>query len=103
MSGDKKIIPLRAKLKPQYRTSKQLHCTHPDIVVNAERRLLQCQRCDLWIEPFEYLLGWAGREWAAEYWLNELDEKLRKKAKQLKALKREERNIKARIRRAKGA
>ncbi|MHC4501554.1 MAG: hypothetical protein ACYS21_20895 [Planctomycetota bacterium] len=60
-----------------------------------------CRKCGLWIDPFEYMWRWAMKDWAAQRQYLNLENKQREILAEITELKREERNIKARIRTAK--
>jgi len=93
------IIQLRSTLIPEFPSREQSSCHHSNIVVVEDQRLLLCKDCQLWIDPFEYLLRWAARDWAAAKRVIEYRQDLEKLITRIRQLKKEERNIKARLRR----
>ncbi|KKM92534.1 hypothetical protein LCGC14_1217630 [marine sediment metagenome] len=76
-------------------------CHHNHVMLNEQTRMVECEDCDQIIDPYDYMYGWA----CGDRHLSSLRKQLRKEIKKLsvkfEALKREERNIKARIRRVK--
>jgi len=92
---------MRSHLTPKTPSNEQRYCHHSHITVVAEMRLLLCNDCQLWIEPFDYLLGWAQKDWAAEQIAKQHRKEVEQRYKEKIKLKREERNIKARLKRLK--
>ena len=98
---EENILQMRSHLIPKTPSNEQRYCHHSHITVVEEMRLLLCNDCQLWIEPFEYLLGWARKDWAAAQIANQHRKEVQQLCKDKAKLKREERNIKARLRRLK--
>lgn len=73
------------------------YCSHWHVWVDENARTVQCQDCEAMLDAFTVLLGYAHKERHFAYSRDEL----RKLGDKVDALTREERNIKARIRRAK--
>ncbi len=98
---EKDAIQLRTHLTSKQQSREQRYCHHPHITVVEETRLLFCQDCELWIEPFTYMMGWANRDWAAERVAKGWEEDTKRLCEEVLELKRVRRNIKAQIRRLK--
>jgi hypothetical protein len=75
-------------------------CRHQHVLVVQATRKLECEHCGAVVEPFDFMWEWANRRLNLEYSRNRLKEQIKRLEKRLEALKREERNVKARISRA---
>ena len=76
-------------------------CNHSRVRVCQKTRMLKCQQCNAVIDPFDFMWEWANRDRRLEMDIKFLMKSIEKLRVELKELKRQERNIKARIRRAK--
>lgn len=85
-------IPLRIRpAKP---------CRHKHIIVCEKSRTLECDTCRAAIDPFDFMLRWAKEDRSLEYRMKQLKEELKRLGEKLGELKRMEKNVKARLRRA---
>ena len=84
------------------KTYSQKSCKHA-LEIDEQDRTIQCSRCKVFVEPFEYILKCATD---AEHVVRELEE-LHRRRKELREsvanLEREEKNAKARLRAARTA
>lgn len=93
---DPEYIPLTPKQGGRY-------CRHPALYVVQESRHLECQLCGTIVDPFDFLFRWACRDYHLEITRKRLERQCRALTVELEDLKRQERNIKARIKRAKSS
>jgi len=77
------------------------YCSCVNVFVDEYKRMLECRRCGITIDPFDYIWKVAVKEdhknWTNIYLASEID----RLSKKLDTLKKEEKRIKARIRNAK--
>ena len=78
----------------------QILCNHAQVYVREAERDLKCQACGKVLSAFDWLWKAATRQDNLFWRERELRQKVKRLSVQLGELKREERNIKARIRRA---
>lgn len=71
-------------------------CAHRRIIVSKAAREVGCRDCGLLLDPFDILLDYANRDRVFASWRGALG----KIKAELAVLKREERNVKARLSRA---
>lgn len=75
---------------------KGAYCRHMSVLINETRRTIECARCEAQLDPFSVLVEYARHErtfsWAEK---NLLDIRRR-----VEELKKEERRVKARVKRA---
>lgn len=90
--GDESKTTIELRSPPGY-------CRHPHITIYRNTAVVECRDCKAWLDPVKVLEEYADNERALEYSRREV----RRLREQLDELKREERNIKARIKRARGA
>lgn len=93
-------FPLKT-LKPKRLAGEQKFCGHHSLEVDQSMRMLKCIDCGITIDPFEFLWGWANRQWVLEYRVDDLQEQAKNLCDRIVELKREEQCIKARLKRAK--
>jgi len=67
------------------------------MIIREDIRMLQCRKCESIIEPFDFLWQWACKDRNLEYTRQQLKKEIEKLGANLKELKRQEHNIKARI------
>lgn len=75
------------------------YCCHSHVTVCEKTRMLECQNCGAIIDPFDFMWEWACKDRNLQYVRKELKKDIERLSTQLKELKRQERNTKARIRR----
>lgn len=95
------VIPLHPERPPlDVKRSKPTGCYHRQVLVHEEPREVRCQSCNALLDPFDVIMEYAERErrfhFASEY----RQKKQRELEQRIEALKREERNTKARLNRA---
>lgn len=88
----KSITPRRDRLN---------HCRHMQVIADEKTRSLICESCGTVIDPFEYLWAIACKDDRLDYRKTRLEKEIKKLMPELEDLKRQERNIKARVRTAK--
>jgi hypothetical protein len=99
MDDDSKIVkfdPDRAPLR--IRPAK--FCRHKHIIVCEKSRTIECDTCGAAIDPFDFMLRWAKEDRFLEYRMKQLKEELKRLGEKLGKLRRMEKNVKARLRRA---
>lgn len=77
-----------------------VHCMHKGLYVNEHERIVKCQRCGKVIDPFDWLLGQARKEFNIDFELRGLRQEIKDHREGLEKLKREEVNTRARIKTA---
>jgi hypothetical protein len=82
-------------------SKKSTPCNHPQILLDPGYRVVECKKCNQIIDPFDYLMEWANGDRHLNETRKRIKREIRKINENLKLLRKEERNIKARIRRAK--
>lgn len=95
------VIPLHPERPPlDVQRAKPMGCYHRQVVVYEENREVRCQSCNALLDPFDVIMEYAERErrfhFASEY----RKKKQRQLEERIESLKREERNTKARLKRA---
>lgn len=75
-------------------------CFHKQVTVDEQARKVHCARCGDEMDPFRALLDFAQRMQLEGGWLKRLRTEKRSVATRVEELKREERNAKARLKRA---
>jgi len=99
--SEKKIIkfdPIRLPIKTTHEKS---YCKHNKILLDQGYRVVKCESCNEIIDPFNYLLEWANGDRNLNTMRTRLKQDIKRHSDRLESLKREERNIKNRINRAK--
>lgn len=74
-------------------------CRHRRLSIDQEHRLVECKECGAEVDPFDVLWDYA----VNERQLYNVEKRRKELYEELNRLKREERNTKARLRRAKKA
>ena len=93
-----KFDPIRL---PVVVREKGTHCSHPAILLDPGHRVVECKKCEEIIDPFDYLVEWANGDRQLNSMRKRIRAKIKRGSKILEDLKRQEYNIKARIRRLK--
>jgi hypothetical protein len=99
MNDDSKIVkfdPDRAPLS--IRSTK--FCRHKYIIVCEKSRTLECDTCGAAIDPFDFMLKWAKEDRSLEYRMKQLKDELKRLGEKLGKLRRMEKNVRARLGRA---
>lgn len=78
------------------KSRKQLYCRHTKLIADESVRMLKCESCELWIDPFEFLLNWALRKVALHWHVDELERKKKELSEQIEVLKKEKRKLQRR-------
>jgi len=73
---------------------KQLYCRHTKLIADESTRMLKCELCKLWIDPFEFLMNWAQRKVALHWQVDELERDKKELQIQIENLKKEKRKVK---------
>lgn len=96
MSKIIKFDPSKIPLTPKHGG----YCRHYQLYVVEKYRHLECRKCGAIIDPFDFLFSWACEDYHLDANRKHLKKECRRLSDGLKELKRQERNIKARIKRA---
>lgn len=75
-------------------------CRHRQIVVDEDKRQVECAKCHASIDPYEVILRWATRSDAAYVQITLLEKKRVELSEELADLTRQIRNAKSRLQRA---
>lgn len=75
------------------------YCNCVRVLINRHERELYCQDCDRVLDPFDFMVSAAEKDYNFYYRTKERYKEYENLNKTIKKLKNEERNIKARIRR----
>lgn len=75
-------------------------CRHRHVIAVEKTRMLECDHCGATIDPFDFIWDWANERVRFRYQNRELQLQCKETQKRLDDLKRQERNIRARIKRA---
>lgn len=74
-------------------STKQLCCRHTKLIADESMRMLECKLCGLWIDPFDFLMGWAQGEAVLRWQVAELERKKKDLFEQIETLKKEKRKV----------
>ncbi len=99
--SDDNVVKLSTKMTLQPVRAKYTGCRCTEVLVDEETRSLECQRCSKTIDPFDYLWKYAMKQQRIVFNLSSAEHENERLNKSVTELKRQERNIKARIRRVK--
>lgn len=82
------------------RDRKRVTCRHRTLLVDEDRERVTCEDCNLEVGPMQ-ALGILSRDFDYQQWaVDDLRKEHARLLKEVEELKREERNVKARLRRA---
>ncbi len=98
MSGNLKFPAMISKLVLVEPEGEQRYCRHRQLELHPDVRLLLCLQCQLWIDPFEFLVGYSGEAMILETRIHAMRKEQTKLSQSLTELQRDERKIKSRIR-----
>lgn len=59
---DKVVDITRPQVRLRAASGRQRHCRHQRVVAVAAKRMLQCDDCAAWVDPFEWVESVAKRE-----------------------------------------
>lgn len=105
MSDDNKITQLhKADALPEcpirvHSTSPVYHCGHNALVIDSHERSIRCAKCDAVLDPFDYLASCGRNIQLAWRDYKYMRDEIRKLNESVGRLKREERRLKASIKR----
>lgn len=74
-------------------------CQHRRMILDEDRRMVQCKDCDVYLDPYNVLYLWASRRMRFRHTLEALRAQRRDLVETVEGLRREERNVRARLRR----
>lgn len=74
---------------------KRRHCPHSSIAVYEDSRTVECRECETVIDPVDVILRFARKEMALRQWEDRSEQRAR-----IAELERQEKNVKARLRKA---
>lgn len=98
--SDEKVIQLMQAMTMVPKRASGI-CRHTSIIVDQDRRLLECKTCGRMIEPFDYLYGYATKQQNIVWGLNNAQSELKRLKLEIDELKRQKRNLNSRVSRAK--
>lgn len=98
MGGNLKFPDMKTKLVAVKPELEQRYCKHLQLELHPDIRLLLCTKCKLWLDPFDFLVNYAGKAMLLEATIRYMREEKDKLSKTLTELQRQERNAKARLR-----
>lgn len=84
---------LHTSIDAKKKSRKQLYCRHTKLIADESTRMLKCELCGLWIEPFEFFMNWAQREVALHWQIDELERKKKELSEQIENLKKEKQKV----------
>ena len=93
------IIQLNINKIPITLKHKKGYCRHPHVLACEKTRMLVCEKCGAIIDPFDFMWEWGCGDRNLEHIRKRLMEEVIQLDAELKELKRQERNVKARIKR----
>jgi len=93
-----KFTPGMLPIKPK---KHRVPCDHKHVLAVQQTRMLECQKCKAIIDPFDFLFTWAIHDQHLQRTRKALIVEVERIRKDLTEWERQERNIKARIRRVK--
>lgn len=101
--SDEKLVSFKADdstlVYKRSRGSKQRFCKHQKLVLDEKRRLLECEECGDFLEPFDYLLKVALKETRLKHQVSALNDEIRIKSQELNDINRRIKNAKQRLKR----
>ncbi len=100
MSGNLKFPAMASKLVVVQPEGEQRYCRHRQLQLHSDVRLLLCLQCQLWIDPYEFLVEYSGEAMLLETRIHAMRKEQKKLSESLTELGRQERNVKNRIRSA---
>lgn len=74
-------------------------CRHTYVVVCEKTRMLECDKCEQVIDPFDYMWEWANRDRNLAWQRDIMQKDIKRLNAEIITLKTDERNTKARLRR----
>lgn len=80
---------LHTTIEANKKSRKQLYCRHTKLIADESMRMLKCELCGLWIEPFDFLMKWALHKVGLEWKVSELERKKNELLEQIETLKKE--------------
>jgi hypothetical protein len=98
---DDKIVNFQPGAEITPKRSEKHFCSHLKVFVVEHSRCLECQLCGATIDPFDFLWKWANRRLNFHQTQQALKDESKALRVEIEDLKRQERNIKSRIKRAK--
>lgn len=100
--SDTQIIHIEEAKKGLTIKKNENYCSHSaTVLVDEQNRTLECEQCGQILDPFSYMMGIArGNDHAFDR-RSKLQKGIRELSEKVEELKRQERNTKARLRRAK--
>ena len=99
--GDDKIVSIKEARRGFFTIRGSGYCRHRETIVDPDKRLVTCKQCGTVMDPFDVLLRLSRmeREWTRN--AKRLKGEAAKAAVKLKELRRQERNVRARLKRLK--
>lgn len=94
----KNIIEFDSLQPPVAVKERERNCSHPAILLDPGYRVVECEKCKEIIDPFDYLVEWANNDRNLNTMRKRIKAEIKRRSKILEELKRQERNLKARIR-----
>jgi hypothetical protein len=67
------VIEIKSREPKLPITERKNYCSHESVEVDPEARILSCAKCDVFIDPFEYILQLAYKERSIHQWIKMLD------------------------------
>lgn len=95
------IIQLDLSRLPAVPKKREGFCQHTHVLVDEKTRMLECDACGQVIDPYDFMWEWATRDRNLQWTRDALKKDIAILRAEMEELKREERNIKSRLRRIK--
>ena len=89
---DKKRLPINIRKDTSF-------CRHMHVVVCEKTRMLECEKCQTMLDPFDYLWQWANKDRNLSWTRDALEKDIESLSTELKEMKRDERNTRSRLKR----
>lgn len=87
---------LHTTIDAKKKSTKQLYCRHTKLIADESTRMLKCEICGLWIDPFEFLINWAQRKVALNWQIDDLEREKKELIGQIDILKKDKQKVKRR-------
>lgn len=92
---------LHTTINPKKMSRSQLHCRHTKLIADQSMRMLKCELCELWIDPFDYIMKKAQGKVLINWQIEEFEEKRKELYAQVVSLKKEKSKVQRALRKLK--
>jgi len=100
--SESKVIPFDPARIPAEPRRNNTPCRHTHVLVDEKTRMLECDACKQVIDPFDYMWEWANRDRNLAWTREALKRHIERLSQEVAALKKDERNTRARLKRLQG-